>query len=216
MKYKKDFHAFQTEYTEKYSAANTMRKVLLETEEIKGKKILDVGCGSGIDLAFLSEQGARVSGIDISPELVTLAQTQLPDSEILEGTLNSLPWEKEKFDIIWSKYAVQHEKDITLGMSEMYRVLKKDGKIFLQVTHPMRTVGLLESNNYFNSGELINYPIIDGGNIVEYHHTFAEWINVIIRSGFKITFCQEILNRPANEYQGVITPSAIIFVLEKK
>lgn len=216
MKYKKNFHELQKKYNKKYPNTHTMRNLVTQNGLITGKKILDVGCGSGLDLDFFQEKGLKVYGIDISPELVAITKEKLPKQEILEGTFNYLPWKDSTFDIIWSKYALQHEKDISISLQEIYRVLKKKGKAFIQVTHPMRSCELITNKNYFQKGEIINYPTIDGNIINEYHHTITEWIQTILQTGFTITYFEEILNRPIQEYSGTISPSAIIFILEKK
>ncbi len=216
MKYKKDFHNFQKQYIEKYPTANTMRNILINQMSLKNKKILDVGCGSGIDLQFFNEQQAQCFGIDISPELVEIAKKELPNAGIIEGTFNYLPWKNNMFDIVWSKYALQHEKEIHFSLHEINRVLKKNGTAFIQVTHPMRTVDMIHTKNYFDSGEEVNYPTIDGKIINEYHHSLTEWIQTIINNGFSIISFQEILNRPVDQYSGVVSPSATIFILEKK
>lgn len=216
MKYKKDFHNFQKQYIEKYPTANTMRNILINQVSLKNKKILDIGCGSGIDLQFFNEHNAKCFGIDISPELVEIGKKELPTAEIIKGTFNYLPWKNDMFDVVWSKYALQHEKDINFSINEIYRVLKNNGTAFIQVTHPMRTAGMISTNNYFNNGELVNYATIDGKIINEYHHSLTEWIQTIISNGFSIVSFQEILNRPIDQYSGVISPSATIFILKKQ
>ncbi len=57
--------------------------------------------------------------------------------------------------------------------------------------------------------------MIDGQVLKEPHHTISEWINAINEAGFQIEKCEEILNKPNEEYGKEITPSAIIFVLKK-
>lgn len=215
MKYKKDFHNFQNKYTKKYPNSNTMRNFLLENFKLKNKKLLDIGCGSGIDLEFFNKKGANIYGLDVSSELVNITKNKFPKKEILEGDFNYLPWRNNFFDIVWSKYALQHDKDISISLNEIHRVLKKDGKVFLQITHPMRSANFLKNKNYFQKGEEINYPTLDGKIINEYHHTLTEWIQKIIDIGFKISHFNEILNRPVKEYKGKLSPSAIIFILDK-
>ncbi|MFO0743913.1 MAG: class I SAM-dependent methyltransferase [Candidatus Paceibacterota bacterium] len=215
MKYKKDFHFFQNEYTKKYPAANTMRKILLNTVSLDNKRVLDVGCGSGIDLDYFHKNGAIIHGLDISSELINITKNRFTKADILEGNFNYLPWKNNYFDIVWSKYALQHDKNISVSLNEIYRVLKKKSKAFIQFTHPMRSVNYVNSKNYFQKGELINYPTVDKKIINEYHHTMTEWIQTILETGFKIVYFEEILNRPIKEYSSPISPSALILILEK-
>jgi ubiquinone/menaquinone biosynthesis C-methylase UbiE len=180
------------------------------------KKILDVGCGSGLDLEFFAAMGSKaLAAIDSSDELIKLVKEKFPNNDIHTGDFNYLPWNKNEFDLVWSKYAIQHANDITVPLQEMFRVLKQGGTAYLQVTHPMRTAGMLTSKNYFDNHAPVHYPTIDGKIITEPHHTCADWMNAIIEAGFAIEKVEEIINRPMSEYKGPISPSAIIFILKK-
>ena len=213
MKYKKDFDQFQKNYLQLYPEAASMRKLL---PVVAGKKVLDIGCGSGLDLEFIkSQQGAILSGIDASPELIDIVKQKFSNADIRLGDFNYLPWGSNEFDVVWSKYALQHATDVMVPLQEIYRVIKTGGTVLLQVTHPMRTAGMLQSKNYFESGVTINYPTVDKKIITEPHHTLTEWVNAIIQAGFTIEKVEEIVNRPIHEYKGPVSPSAIIFILKK-
>lgn len=213
MKYKNNFHAFQEAYTTKYPNSLKMRGYL---PLLKGRAILDVGCGSGIDMEFFKQQGVKsIAGADISQELLIIAKENVPYADIRNDNFSYLSWKNESFDVVWSKYALNCASDITPPLKELYRVCKKQGVVLLQVTHPIRTMNLLSSKDYFDEGRMIEYPTTDGNTFAEPHHTMAAWINNIIEAGFHIAHCEEIINKPKDEYKGVITPSAIIFVLKK-
>lgn len=213
MKYKKSFHAFQQAYTTKYSNALRMRNYL---PPLKNKSILDVGCGSGIDLAyFATQKPKKLVGSDISIELVAIAKENVPQAEVRNDSFLYLSQKDAVFDVVWSKYALNCSYDITTPLKEIYRVLKNNGVALLQVTHPFRTVQFLETKDYFDQKTAINYPAGKDQVFIEPHHTVSSWINAIHEAGFYITLCEEILNRPKEEYSGTITPSAIIFILKK-
>ena len=212
MSYKKDFHKIQKEYTAKYPESMKMHTYL---PDLKNKAILDVGCGSGIDMSIFEKQGTKlIAGLDISKDLITIAKDTAHTADIRNDTFSYISWKDNTFDIVWSKYAINCAEDIYSPLKEMYRVCKKDGLVLLQVTHPIRTMHLLSSQDYFDEGRMIMYPI-KNSTLQEPHHTLANWINSITEAGFKIIHCEEILNKPKNEYTGPITPSAIIFVLKK-
>lgn len=212
MNYKKDFHKFQQSYITQYPGALKMRQYL---PSLKGKSILDVGCGSGIDIEFFKEQGAAtIAGVDISKELTDIAKESNPKADIRNEDFSYLSWKENTFDIVWSKYAISCATDITTPLKEIARVCKDSGTVLLQVTHPIRTLPLISSHDYFDEIE-IEYPTTDGKILREPHHTLASWINAIIEAGFQIELCEEVINRPKNEYVGTITPSVIIFILKK-
>ena len=214
MKYKKDFDAFQKNYIATYPAASRMRELF--PVQLINKKVLDIGCGSGLDLEFLASKDPKIlAAVDASSDLVQIVKEKFPNKDVHVGDFNYLPWNKNEFDLIWSKYAIQHADDVTVPLQEMYRVLKQGGTVFLQVTHPLRTTGMLASKNYFDSKTFIHYPTMDGKLITEPHHTFAEWINAIVQARFSIEKIEEIINRPIHEYKDPISPSALIFILKK-
>jgi ubiquinone/menaquinone biosynthesis C-methylase UbiE len=213
MKYKKDFDTFQKNYIARYQGAIKMREYL---SSLPGKSILDIGCGSGLDIEFIDSKNPKsIAGLDTSAELITITKERVPHADIRLGDFNYLPWGNAVFDIVWSKYALQHATDINTPLQEIYRILKVNGTVLLQVTHPMRTAGMLQSKNYFETGTNINYPTVDKKIITEPHHTLAEWLNAIIQTGFTIEKVEEIINRPIHEYKGLISPSALVFILKK-
>jgi len=190
-----------------------MRELL---PDLVGKTVLDVGCGSGIDLEYFKAKGAaHLTGADIAQELISIAKEKLPDADIRDDSFAYLSWKDSSFDIVWSKYALSHAKDIVPPLKELWRVCKKNGIVLLQVMHPMRSASLLMSQDYFDEGTAIKYPLEDGKYLSEPHHTVAGWINGITESGFDIVRSEEILNRPKKDYKPPITPSALIFILKK-
>ncbi len=103
--------------------------------DVRGKTVLDLGCGTGENVVPLIERGARVIGIDISPDLIAIAQKRLSDAN-LEASLTAgdayntgLP--DESVDAIFSM-ALIHHLDIKLVRDEMWRVLRKGGVIILR------------------------------------------------------------------------------------
>jgi ubiquinone/menaquinone biosynthesis C-methylase UbiE len=103
--------------------------------DVRGKTVLDLGCGTGENVVPLIERGARVIGIDISPDLIAIAQTRINNAN-LEASLTAgdayetgLP--DESVDAIFSM-ALIHHLDIKLVRDEMWRVLRKGGVIILR------------------------------------------------------------------------------------
>src|SRR6202158_4716294 len=103
--------------------------------DVRGKTVLDFGCGTGENIVPLVERGARVIGIDISPDLIAIAQRRITDAN-LEASLTAgdayetgLP--DESVDAIFSM-ALIHHLDIKLVRDEMWRILRKGGVIILK------------------------------------------------------------------------------------
>lgn len=99
--------------------------------DLKGKRVLDVGCGIGIySWAFFNES-AEVFGIDIDKENIKKARKQAPGVRFLTSEGENLPFENDFFDIIFLNEVLEHVKDDKKTISECLRVLKPGGKIII-------------------------------------------------------------------------------------
>ncbi|MGA6986501.1 MAG: class I SAM-dependent methyltransferase [Terriglobales bacterium] len=103
--------------------------------DVRGKTVLDLGCGTGENIVPLIERGASVIAMDISPDLIAIARKRLSDAN-LEASLTAgdayetgLP--DESVDAIFC-IALIHHLDIKLVRDEMWRVLRKGGEIILK------------------------------------------------------------------------------------
>ena len=85
-------------------------------------RVLDVGCGSGLTLLLARERGARPSGIDISPGLLAIARERLPDADLREGDMETLPFADDAFDAVLGVNAFQFAGDPERALREAARV----------------------------------------------------------------------------------------------
>ena len=103
--------------------------------DVGGKTVLDFGCGAGENLVPLVERGARVIGMDISPELIALARQRLAlaglQATLQVGSAYETGLPDASVDVIFC-IALIHHLDIEQVRKEMLRILAKDGKIILQ------------------------------------------------------------------------------------
>lgn len=101
-----------------------------------GGKILDAGCGGGLDTYLFNKKGFNAIGLDLSGGLLKEAQEKYPDNDFVKGDLRQLPFPKDFFDGIWSRASLVHFenlKDVEMVISEFHRVLKQNGLIFILV-----------------------------------------------------------------------------------
>jgi SAM-dependent methyltransferase len=96
-------------------------------------KILDVGCGGGLDAIFIAKYGFDVTGVDLSKEAVKIAKNRADDAEVqvdwLIGSVFDLPIETETFDFIVDRglFHVIEDVDRPRYSSEVFRILKPSG-----------------------------------------------------------------------------------------
>jgi len=128
-----------TEYVPEYEASEKHWAMFYSPEEVQGMAVLDAGCGTGIFSAIFARNGAgRVVGIDISPgsletarglkEKFNLANVSFERQDMLQ-----LPFADGTFDIVWAWGTVHHTTDPLRAISELARVLRLGGSIFLAV-----------------------------------------------------------------------------------
>lgn len=103
-----------------------------------GKKILDAGCGGGRYTYALAQLGASsVTGIDIGKQGIMDARERIKGREheekieFIEGSVLELPFKEATFDFVFSNGVLHHTKSTEKGISEIFRVLKKGGGVWL-------------------------------------------------------------------------------------
>lgn len=101
---------------------------------MQGMKVLDVGCGTGSDLALYCQAGCNGYGVDLSPAMLKVARKKLGDSADLRlCDAAKMPFQDEFFDLILSTYTL-HEmpyENRSAVIREMIRVVKRDGRLLL-------------------------------------------------------------------------------------
>ena len=130
----KEFDAMQMGWRKWYIEKvelKTFRKFGLE---IRGKDILEVGCGSGYAASLITrEQPKSYTGLDIMPEQLGIARSRgLPNAEFIEGSADDLSiFQEESFDAILDFCILHHVEGWRTFFDECRRVLKPGGSIYV-------------------------------------------------------------------------------------
>ena len=100
--------------------------------DVAGKKILDLGCGTGRHAILLAKAGAKVTGVDFSDEMLAVARSNSTGLEItfLNAELGALPLE-DPFDLVLCSLVLSHVPDLNPVMKEMARLTRPGGRIII-------------------------------------------------------------------------------------
>lgn len=95
---------------------------------LRGKRVLDVGCGKGRFARVFREQepGAEIWGLDISEEMLRFVPEGI---HTRAGSMTELPFEDGFFDAAYATESLEHAVEIELAVSEICRVVKPGGRI---------------------------------------------------------------------------------------
>ena len=115
--------------------------------DVSGKLVLDLGCGSGKNTIILALRGAQVQAVDISPELIALAERRMAINGVGErarfftSSAHELPFADESVDVVFGM-AVLHHLELRLAAREVRRVLRPGGRAIFR--EPVRNSKLIK------------------------------------------------------------------------
>ena len=110
---------------------------LVDFEGYTGQKLLEVGCGVGIDLARFAQGGALVTGIDLSEVAIELARNNFEqrglsaELDVMNGEAMAFP--DNHFDVVYAHGVLQYTVNSAQMASEIHRVLKPGGLAIVMV-----------------------------------------------------------------------------------
>jgi SAM-dependent methyltransferase len=182
--------------------------------DLKGKSILDLGCGYGENSKLLLKRNAsRVVGIDISKKMLNLAKKFNSDPKISYYCIDMENIDKieEKFDLIISSLAIHYVKDYNKLIKDVYNLLNDGGTFIFSQEHPITLAPKNgKSWNYDENRNPISFNLANyqepgernifwlTNDVIKYHRTISEIMNGIIDSGFII---KKVLEpSPVNPY----------------
>jgi SAM-dependent methyltransferase len=168
--------------------------------DVAGSDVLEVGSGAGQCSRWVSAQGGRPVGLDLS-------MRQLQHSRRLDdatgvvvpsvlGTATQLPFADASFDVVFCSFgALQFVADIDDAVAEAARVLRPGGRFAFSITHPTRWMfpddpgeaGLLASQSYWDRRPYVEIDDETGQvSYVEHHRTLGDWVALLAGNGFVI------------------------------
>jgi ubiquinone/menaquinone biosynthesis C-methylase UbiE len=110
-----------------------MQRIEREAELLRGKHLLEIGCGLGFDSLEFLRRGVRVTASDLTPTAVTLARRHfeiegVSAEDVRTENARALSFDDETFDAVWARGVLHATGDTAQAVREIHRVLKPGGR----------------------------------------------------------------------------------------
>ncbi len=168
--------------------------------EVRGKRILELGCGAAAAARWLEGQGADVVAMDLSAGMLRQAREAEERSGVrvplVQADALALPFASGAFDIVCTAFgAIPFVADSGALMQEVARVLRPGGAWVFSITHPMRWIfldepgpeGLVAVHPYFDRRPYVEEDAAGVPTYVEQHRTLGDRIREVVAAGFVLT-----------------------------
>lgn len=173
---------------------------------LRGKAVLDLGCGYGWHCRFAAEQGAaRVLGLDLSRKMIETAKRRNAGEQIAYRIcgIEEYEYPENAWDCVVSNLALHYIEDIGIIFQKVHRTLKQGGTFLFNIEHPVFTAGAGQDWIYTDEGTPQYWPVDDyflpgerhtrflGCEVVKQHHTLTQILMGLLNSGFELKAVEE-------------------------
>ncbi len=198
------------------TAAGEWRQLKPLFPPLKGRSVLDLGCGYGWHCRFCEDQGAgRVLGIDSSRKMIEEARrrSQGRDIEYRVCPVEEYEFPENTWDLVVSNLALHYIEDLDSVFEKVYRALKEGGTFLFNIEHPTFTAGVNQDWIYTEKGEPAHWPVDSyfspgkrsalflGCQVEKYHHTLTQILMGLLNRGFVLEAVEEA--QPPEEMMGI-------------
>jgi SAM-dependent methyltransferase len=198
------YYTARRQSTANPSPNDTMEKpVFMELlGDVRGKYVLDLGCGDGAYGVELIHSGATYTGIEASTRMIELAQPALEAAggELHHTTIEAYNYPVEIYDLVISRLALHYVDGIEAIFRNVHQTLKAGGRFIFSVEHPVLTScnrAATESgirydwivDDYFDTG--VREVTWMGSHVTKYHRTIEDFYLGLQRAGFEIETLRE-------------------------
>jgi SAM-dependent methyltransferase len=185
--------------------------------DVRGLRVLDLGCGAGQLAHYLAEAGAAdVLAIDVSERMLALAHAERSHPRVTyrHEAIEAVSFPPERFDLVVSSLAVHYVENYAGLMSRIAHWLVPGGTLVFSTEHPIYTARLPDHgwvldgvgrrigwsiDHYADEGARTEHWFVEG--VRKYHRTLSSLLNGLINAGLRIDAVLE--PAPSEERLGV-------------
>ena len=209
-------YAAMSRSREGLSAAGEWHQLKPMFPALRGKSVLDLGCGYGWHCKFSAEQGAsRILGIDLSGKMIEEARKRNGGPGITYRVcgIGEYEYPADAWDCVVSNLALHYIEDLEEVFRKVFQTLKQDGVFLFNIEHPVFTSGVGQDWVYGDDGQPRHWPVDGyftpgkrethflGCSVLKYHHTLTQILMGALRSGFALEAVEEAM--PPEEMMGL-------------
>jgi len=172
--------------------------------ELRGKRVLDLGCGFGWFCRIAAEQGAsHVLGVDVSERMLARAraETSNPAVRYLRADLEAFAPDEGAFDLVYSSLAFHYLEKLDALLARVHAALAPGGRLVFSAEHPIYTAPshprfidmdgrrAWPVNGYLDEGPRMTDWLAKG--VIKQHRTIGTYVELLLRAGFTIAHIEE-------------------------
>jgi ubiquinone/menaquinone biosynthesis C-methylase UbiE len=163
--------------------------------DLAGRRVLELGCGTGKNSAWLAERAGELVALDFSPGMLDVARSRVraPNVRFVQHDIRA-PWPVDAgcVDVVIGNLVLEHVRDLAPLFAEAARVLSAGGQLFLCELHPYRQ--LRGGQAHFTDG-----ATRETVPVTAFLHSTSEYVNGAIAAGFELRHLGEWLEPDAPE-----------------
>lgn len=184
-----------------FDVPETQLRVL--PDELEGKDVVELGCGTAYVGAWLARRGANVTGIDNSEEQLKTAKALQDEHDLhfplIHGNAETTGLPDASFDLAISEYGASTWADPLRWIPEAARILRPGGEVSFLVNGTLWVLTVPETDNEGPAAERLLRPYFGMHRFewpdepgVEFHLGYGDWIRLLRANGFEVTDLIEI------------------------
>ncbi|WZY00003.1 class I SAM-dependent methyltransferase [Bacillus sp. FSL W7-1360] len=231
------YAAMQTEQGDKGREWLLNPTILFLIGDVKGKRVLDAGCGEGYLSRIFCKNGAEVTAVDYSTNMIEIAKERTPETLVInyrQGNCEDLSFLRaESFDCIVSNMVIQDLADDEKAFQEMYRLLVAGGTFVFSILHPCFATPEYGWERG-EDGEILHWKVdkyfYEGAyeqdfgekeNMLFFHRTLTSYMSRLIGTGFVLEGLiepkpsKEMIEAHPSAVSKLRRPNYIVFKLKK-